>query len=315
MQLGTENLLEMQVVLTITQNVKTNQMKKEPYKVLGHEVNYNVPETSTEFNALPHDPKVTDPCLEEAKANIVYRSMNPDTRFLFLHGRSQTEVDEAAKATPPKTLALIVGVEEQVESLTAEITDVASLGMKYASDGEVASSFSRRTKVRKSKDGSVKKNEAGEELTAFDEPEEQYYNRVIAGLVAAKKFASEDAVREHFQPLIESIAAEVPFDIMAGPREARGPKKLAAKYKLAAAKVILAGTLDSLNANQLTSINKSYTLTGDTAKMFEGTIPADGKRFTADTPFKVSDKDAEALGWLIKEWSDWRAQQAMEAID
>ena len=288
-------------------------MKQDKYKVLGHEVLYNVPETSAEFNALPHDEKVIDPCLEEAKANIVYRSMNPDTRFLFLHGRSQEEVDAAAKATPPKTLLLITGVEQAVETMTEDVTDVAALAMKYA-DGEVAQSFSRRTKVSKNKKGEVRKNDAGEEITSFDEPEEQYYNRVIAGLVAAKKFASEDAVRAHFQPLIASIANEVPFDIMAGPREARGPKKLAAKYKLAAAKVIVAGTLDSLNANQLVSISKSYTLTNDTSKMFEGTIPADGKRFTSDTSFKVSDKDAEALGWLIKEWSDWRATQAMTDI-
>lgn len=288
-------------------------MQTAKFKVLGHEIEYNVPASSAEFNALPHDPKVADPCLEEAKANIVYRSMNPDTRFLFLHGRSQVEVDAAAKETPPKTLSVIIGVEDEVRAMTEGITDVASLGMKYA-DGEVASSFERRTKVKKAKDGSVKKNEAGEELTSYDEPEEQYYNRVLAGLVAAKKFASEDAAREHFQTLIASIAIDVPFDIMAGPREARGPKKLAAKYKLAAAKVIVAGKVDSLNANQLTNIGKSYSLTGDTAKMFNGTIPADGKSFTTDTAFSVSDKDAEALGWLIKEWSDWRATQAMADI-
>lgn len=289
-------------------------MKQDTYKVLGHEVKYNVPETSAEFNALPHDAKVADPCLEEAKANIVYRSMNPDTRYLFLHGRSQVEVDAAAKETPPKVLSAIEGVEDQVLAMTTDVTDVASLNMKY-NDGEVAQSFARRTKVSKNKKGEIRKNEAGEEITTYDEPEEQYYTRVIAGLVAAKKFASEDAVRAHFQPLIEGIALnDVTFDIMAGPREARGPKKLAAKYKLAAAKVIVAGKIDSLNANQLVSISKSYTLTNDTSKMFEGTIPADGKSFETDTLFKVSDKDAEALGWLIKEWSDWRATQAMADI-
>lgn len=289
-------------------------MKQEQYKVLGHEVNYLVPETSTEFNALPHDAKVADPCLEEAKANIVYRSMNPDTRFLFLHGRSQAEVDAAAKETPPKTLSVIKGVEADVEEMTADLTDVASLGMKYASDGEVASSFARRVKVSKNKKGEVRKDESGNEITTFDEPEEQYYNRVLAGLVAAKKFASEDAARAHFDPTIKQIALEVPFDIMAGPREARGPKKLAAKYKLTAAKIIVAGTLDSFNTNQLTAIGKSYTLTNDETKMFEGVIPADGKRFTTDTNFKVSDKDAEAIGWLVKEWSDWKAQQAQNEL-
>lgn len=258
-------------------------MTKKEYKVLGHKVNYNVTESSAEFNKL--DPKRPDAANDEAVANIVYRSMNPDTRYWFLHGRSEEETKKLVEAGKlPSTAKAIVGVEEET-------------------------GIDRKTEEVKGKDGKVRMRD-GVAVTRFTEAEEEYYKRAIAELVNEKKFSSEEAVREHFQPLIEQIALEVPFDIVAAESAERGPKKLAAKYKLAAAKSLSLGTVDGVNANLLSKINKSFTPTGDTEKLFEGVFEHNNEQ----VPFKVSDKDAEAYGWLIKEYMDWKASQELLAM-
>lgn len=248
-------------------------MKAKQFKTLGHQITYQVPESSEEFNKL--DPKRPDAACDEATNNIVYRSMHPETRYVFLHGREEV-LNEDKTVKLPK----IVGVEEEtgIERKTKPVIDP-------------------KTNKPRQKDG--------EDVTTFDESEEKFYNRVLATLVEQKKFASEDAARAHFQPLIESIASEVPFDVTAAERTERGPKKLAAKYKVAAAKVLAIGNVDAVNANQLKQIEKSFTPTGDTSKMFTGSYEVDGK----ETSFSVSDKDAEALGWLIKEYLDFKAEQ------
>lgn len=275
-------------------------MKNKEYKVLGHKVNYNVPETSAEFNKL--DPKREDAACDEAVANIVYRSMNPDTRFWFLHGRDAVEAKDSAPA-----VAAIVGVETLLEDM---FKDVVYDDKDKADDNTVA----RRTEIAKNAKGEVKMKD-GAEVTKFVEAEEVYYNRALALAVKYKKFASEDAARAHFQPLIEQIAAEVPFDVTQAERTDRGPKKLAAKYKLAAAKSIALGNVEKLNTGVLTKIGKVFSPTNDTTKMFTGKYPAkaaDGSETQVD--FSVSDKDADTLGWLIKEYSDWKSQQELNVL-
>ncbi len=249
-------------------------MKQNEYKVLGHKVKYNVPENSAEFNLL--DPKRPDAACEEATSNIVYRGMNPETRYTFLHGRDAVE----AKDGKPGVSA-IVGVEAETE-------------------------IPRKTKPSLGKDGKARVKD-GVEVTVWDESEEVYYNRVLATLVETKKYASEDAARAHFDPLIVSIAAEVPFDVTQAERSERGPLKLAEKYKKTAAMVITNGTLDRVNSNQLAKIGKSFTLTNDTTKMYAGSVVV--KEGEPAVTYNVSDKDAEALGRLIKEYQDWKADQ------
>lgn len=255
-------------------------MKQQEYKVLGHKVAYNVTESSVEFNKL--DPKRTDAANDEAVANIVYRSMNPDTRYWFLHGRTEEETKKLVEAGKlPSTATAIVGVEAET-------------------------GIDRKTEEAKGKDGKVRMKD-GVPVTKFIEAEEVYYNRAIAELVAEKKYSSEEAVREHFQPIIAAIALEVPFDPTASEAAEKGPKKLAAKYKLAAAKSLSLGTVEHINTNLFTKINKTFTASGDTSKLFEGVFDNNGEQ----VPFKVSDKDAEALGWLIKEYLDWKASQEL----
>lgn len=259
-------------------------MKQKEYKVLGHKVAYSVPESSAEFNAL--DPKRADAACDEAVSNIIYRSLNPDTRYWFLHGRSEEETKKLVEAGKlPATATAIIGVEEET-------------------------GIDRKVEELKDKEGKARvKN--GEPVTKFIEAEEVFYNRVLATLVADKKYASEDLARAHFQDLIASVAAEVPFDVASAEKTERGPKKLAIKYKNTAAKVLTLGNLDKVNANQLTKIGKSFEVSGDNTKLFAGSFEdSTGK----EVQFSVSDKDAEALGWLIKEYFDWKASQEMLSL-
>jgi hypothetical protein len=249
-------------------------MTTKEYRVLGHQVKYNVTESSEEFNKL--DPGRKDAANDEAVANIVYRGMNPITRYDFLHGR---EAVEAKDGTP--AISAIKGVEAET-------------------------GIDRKTEEVKGKDGKVRMKD-GVPMTRFIEAEEVFYNRVLEQLVQDKKFASEDAARAHFQPIIELIAKEVPFDVKAREAGERGPKKLPADCKLQAAKILTEGSTDNANS-RFESIGKKFEPTGDTSVMFTGSFPgSDGK----DVSFNVSEKDAVTLGWLLKEWKAWYATQGL----
>jgi hypothetical protein len=276
-------------------------MKDQQFRVLGHEVIYKVPESSEEFNKL--DPKRPDAACEEATNNIVYRSMNPDTRYWFLHGLSAEEIKKGAETNTALANAQpYEGVESEMEHLLEDVT---------LDKDETAS---RKTIVAKNSKGEVRMKD-GVEVTKFSESEEVFYNRVIALAVKYKKFASEDVAREHFDPTIKRIASYVPFDVTQAERAERGPVRLAGKYKLAAAKSLALGTTEKLNGLFQPTIGKTFAATNDTTKMFTGKYPAkkaDGSEEQVD--FSVSDKDAEALGWLIKGYQDWKASQELAAL-
>lgn len=261
-------------------------MIKKEYKTLGHKVEYMVPADSAEFNKL--DPKRQDAANDEATANIVYRSMHPTVRFTFLHG---LDAEECKKLNESNTL----------NGITAE----PWVGL------EADTGIDRFTEPVKGKDGKVRMKD-GEEVTRFIESEERYYDRVKSTLVEQKKYASEDAVADHYDPIVKRLASYVAFDPTETERVDRGPKKLAAKYKLTAAKVLAMGNVNNVNANQLSKINKSFTPTaavGPEDKMYSGTyVDASGK----EVQFTVLDADADTLGWLIKEYSDWKANQVLQ---
>lgn len=262
-------------------------MIKQEFRVLGHKIHYNVAESSEEFNKL--DPKRKDAARDEAVNNIVYRSMNPDTRYWFLHGFSADDAKKLSESNPGTTYELYDGVEEET-------------------------GIPRKTEPAKNKAGEVRMKD-GVEVTKFIEPEEVYYNRVIATLVSDKKYASEDVAREHFQPFIERIASYVPFDVTEAEHAERGPKKLAAKYKIAAAKAMSIGTVEKLNKLFEPAIGKTFTATNDSTKMFSGKYPhKDSSGDETQVDFSVSDKDAEQLGWLVKEYQDWKASQELAAL-
>lgn len=143
--------------------------------------------------------------------------------------------------------------------------------------------------------------------TEITKPEKHqaYYDRVCAekGLDSDKEPFAHLAAR-----ISEGGDKEVKFDPSV--RERKTPiAKLAKKYKDAAAIVIMNGTVDRLNENQLSLIGKSFTATGDTSKMYSGKAIVGKGDKQKEVEFNVSDKDAEALGWLYKQYRDWKEQQ------
>jgi hypothetical protein len=259
-------------------------MQTKQYKTLGYSLDFEVPATVEEFNqnAWKADTGEGNPCLSEGINNIIYRGSLAEFRYNFLHGVEEEKDDKGVV-----TQAAIAGVEE--------LTGVA-----------------RNTEEVKGKDGKVRMKD-GEPVTKFTESEEKYFDRVIAHLIDEKKFASEETARASFEPLAKQIATLVRFDAAAKERSFAGPKKLAQKYKLTAARIIANGTVAKANESYLSKIGKTFEPTGDTTKMFKGTyevLDSATKKPTGKTAeVEVSDKDAEALGWLLKEYQDWKAAQ------
>lgn len=261
---------------------------------MGHKVKYLVPASSEEFNKL--DTKRKDAACEEAVLNIVYRTMHPDTRYWFLHGLS---ADEIKAFVEKKEISDKAKPYEGVEAEVEKFLDKVPLDEKK---GELAT---RKSEVVKGKDGKPRLKD-GVEVTRYTETEQSFYDRVVELLVLKKKFASEDAARAHFNDAIVRIASYVLCDPTEREIAERGPKKLAVRYKVAAAKSISLGTIAKVNKEKLTKIGKQFVPVNDTTKMFAGKYPhrnKDGQ--DVEVAFNVSDKDAEAYGWLIKEYQDW----------
>jgi hypothetical protein len=275
---------------------------------LGHDIRYYVSASSADFNKL--DPKRTDAANEEAVANIKYRSMNPDYRLWFLHGREAKEATADAAA-----VTALTGVEEEVLNWNLPVPTGADNKPFKFKDGSDVTSWARATKLAVNAKGEARMKD-GQQVEVWDpkkETEENYYDRIIAMAVAAKKFASEDVARAHWQPLAERVALEVPFDVAATERKDRLPGKLATKYKEAAAVLIVRGTAEKFVTTKVVPAipAATWTATGDTTKMFTGkaTLP-NGEQID----YNVSDKDAESLGKLVKQWQDWKADQERQEL-
>jgi hypothetical protein len=176
-------------------------------------------------------------CLEEATNNSVYRGMLGDFRDVLLHGWAEKGI---------KGLDDIYGVERKTKPVLDRKTNLP----------------------RKDKDDN--------EVTTYDETEEEFLDRVLA----EKGLKIED-IQEH----ANTVAASLVFDASAREKKAPKPKKLSSTY-LDAAKKLLEKYEDS-------KINKTF------AKF----IP-DQATFarTGDAA-----KDAETLGWLFKAYNEAKA--------
>jgi len=290
-----------------TKQVGDINLVLKPFKSLGHLIRYYVAATSADFNKL--DPKRPDACCEEATNNIVYRSMHPDLRQWFLHGREAMDAKDSQPA-----VSAIKGVEEEVMSWELPIPTMANGQPFLYLDKTPVDSWSRATKVAKNTKGEVRMKD-GEQVEVFDasrDTEDSYYNRVIAMSVAAKKFASEDAARDHWQQLAETIALEVPFDVEARERVSRLPAKLPTKDKVTAAVIITRGTVERFLTTNMNQVREgvTWTATNDASKMYAGTAVVKG----VEVQYNVSDKDAESLGKLVREYREWKADQEREVL-
>lgn len=262
-------------------------MVTKQYSTLGFKLDFQVPETVDEFNknAWKAETGEGNPCLAEGINNIIYRGSLAEFRDWFLHGREEKKDDKGVVIE-----TAIAGVEQtsEIPRLTEEVKDKAG-------------------KVRM-KDGNP--------VLKYTESEEKYFDRVIATLVKDGKFASEDLARASFEAHAKEVAAQVLFDAAAKERSSTGPKRLPAKYKLTAARLIANDKVATANSQYLAKIGKTFTATNDTTKMFEGTYEVKAADGTVTTKtVSVSDKDAEALGWLLKEYNDWQASQTLDGMN
>lgn len=152
-----------------------------------------------------------------------------------------------------------------------------------AKDGKPAvpgfDGIEQRTKITRK----VKKVKKGDkEVEVYDETEDEYLSRVAA---------TQKVEVSSFQPIADEVCKRLAFDPSASERKPAGPKTLPAIYKNTAAGVIAKGkkSVDILLALFKRDINKTVVLTNDPAK------------------------DAELLGWAIKEHKAWKDKQDMEA--
>lgn len=129
--------------------------------------------------------------------------------------------------------------------------------------------------------GVPKKDSKGVELTSYSESEGDFFKRIVA----THKITEVD-----LQKLADVVNASLVFDPSAAERKPAQPKKLATKYSDIAKKLIAGGKIDELNKRFHKTIGKMFTASGDKAK------------------------DIEALGWLVKEFSEENERQAMAKL-
>ena len=180
-------------------------------------------------------------CLDEATNNAVYRGYLGNFRADLLHGR---------EADAENGIAAFKGLEEAtgVERLTKD---------------------------------SGKKNAKGEAIEVYDETEEEYKDRVVAG--------GRITVAE-LQQMADELTSITAFDPSARERKPSAPKKLAEKWLTHAKAILKKGQIEELNKRLQKQIAKTFEVSGD------------------------AEKDAIALGWLVKEYSDSLAEQTISKL-
>lgn len=251
-------------------------MEEVKLKALGMEGIGLEPSTVEEFDQIA---KKVGTCLQRAREYVRFHVTLGEVRELFLHGQ------EAVPAADGKPAVEAVSGVEATSGIARKTKPVLKDGKPVVKDGET--------------------------VTDYDETEGDYFKRVVATLVSTGKFSTEEDAKASFQPLFDQVLKVVGFPVEARERKISGPGKLPAKYKLAAAKVIVLNTIDNVNANLLSKVNKSFAATGDMSKTYTGTFP---NKEGVEQPFTVSDKDAETLGRFIKEYSEWKAAQTLAEV-
>ncbi len=159
----------------------------------------------------------------------------------------------------------------------------------------------------------IGKTKGGKPIVQW-EADGRYVKRAMAakGWDDLTRFQTElDTQCRDFKEDGEEKGSALAVDVKGAERKAPGPRRLSVEFKTAAAKVITLGATAAVNSNQLAKIGKTFTATNDTTKMFTGSFPgADGK----EVQFNVSDKDAETLGYLIKDFMAWKMKQELISL-
>lgn len=148
-------------------------------------------------------------------------------------------------------------------------------GVKAVAGLEAVTKIERKTKP------TGKKDKDGADILVYDETEADYVARVCA-----EKKCEVSA----FQPLANEIAAQLKFDASARERKPTAPKKLAQKYKDTATAIMAGANFKKFLADVKKAISKDFTATGD------------------------KEKDVEAVGWLVKEFAEYKEKQTLAAM-
>lgn len=217
-------------------------------------------------------------------------------------------------------------LEEAEKVKPGGILDKANRFMVFHEVGDVARELIAN--LVEAKFGVARKSEViGKTKTGKDKIQWETANKFVERVMAEKNLDNLDSLQDEVNSACRNFQEETPeggtpkppyplaVDLTQSARTPKAPPRLAAKFKLAAAMALtIPGKLDTLNATgflSATKLNKPFTpsvpVEGEVVKMFETTIQDDTGLFgavDAQVKLSVSDKDAEALGWLYKEWND-----------
>jgi hypothetical protein len=239
-------------------------MKKQTFNSLGLTAAIGVPETVEEYDSLAGKPGA---CLESGVMNAVYRGRGglADFRYYLVHGITEDDL----KSEDNKGLFAVTSPVDGLEQTTK---------------------IERKWKDSLDKAGKPVVRD-GETVQVPAESEDEYVKRVLV---------EKGGEVEQFQPIADGISAALILDPKARERKATGPKKLAARFKDFAGSLLSKGTfatfLSGMFVKETSKPAPAFTPTGDTSKIYTFTNPR-----TKETG-EVSDKDAETLGWFVKEW-------------
>lgn len=204
-----------------------------------------------------------------------------DWRYYFIHGITAEDLKEDEKNKLFITGAAPLGGVEEVTGIERKQVEV------------------------KDAKGVVKMKD-NQPVMKFDESEEVYFKRVLA----AKNMKADD-----FEELGQKIADLLVFNPEAKESTGRtAPVRLARKYKDRAGAMIANGNVEAFGAKytELTGKPFSFTETKDLEKTFTATWTPSGTTETKTAT--VSDKDADALGWLAKEYAETYAARALDQV-
>ena len=156
-------------------------------------LNYDVPASVEEFDRLAGR---SGAALDEANKNVLYRAVLNQARYGFLHG---IEEDKEKGTAAIEGLAQLTGIERKIKVTKPEVKDA---------EGKITQ----------------------EEVTAWDETESTYEERVYATLVSQGKFPSVEAAAANYKSLMQDVLNALPFDPKKQERQAAGPKKTPKTY-------------------------------------------------------------------------------------
>lgn len=204
-------------------------MQTVSVNTLGFKLNYEVPSSVEEFDRLA---KRNGAALDEANKNVIYRSVLATFRDGFLHG-----LDEVKDSGGNVVRSAIKGLEE--------LTDIK-----------------RAVKVTKPEVKDADGKITQEEVTAWDEKEDAYKERVFATLATNGTFPSTEAAAASYQTTAQDVINAIAFDPSKTERQSAGPKTTPKTYfGIADALIEMAGSIDLAAAKFATKTGRAVEAT------------------------------------------------------